>query len=159
MAIVFGDNSTQSHRALVVSSGTWHGTSQITSFSSNGSSYMSTGISTPTINPKSSASKYHVTASIPLRRDNNNTTMSVAIYRSQGANSSWIQAASNYYAVSGQLMHHCFDFIDYPGVAVNIAYYVYTAWYSANNEVAYINYGPGTIIQDSSWISVEELAS
>ena len=157
MAIVFGDGSVQNYRARVVNWSSNKLSAQTTSYSSNGTSYQSLGLYTDTITPKNSSSWFHVTASIPLRRDNNNTTMSLAVYRSQGANSAWIQAASNYYAVSGQLMHHCFDFIDQPNNAGNIAYYVYTGWYSANTEVAYINYQPGNIVADSSWISVEEL--
>ena len=157
MAIVFGDGSTQYHRARTVNWSSNKLTAQTTSYSSNGANYQSLGLYTSTLTPKSSSSWFHVTASIPLRRDNNNTTMSLAIYRSQSGNSGWIQAASNYYNVSGQLMHHCFDFIDQPNNANSITYYVYTGWYTANTEVAYINYQPGTIIADSSWISVEEL--
>jgi hypothetical protein len=155
MAIVFGDGSSQSVKARTVNWTKSHLTSQVTSYSSNGQSYQSLGLSTAIITPKSSSSQFHVTASIPLRRDN--TTMSLAIYRNQSGNGAWVQAASNYYSVSGQLMHHCFDFIDAPGSGNNISYYVYTGWYSANSEVAYINYQPGGILADSSWISLEEL--
>ena len=157
MAINFGDGSIQNHKAQVVNFTSYKLTSQVTSYSSFGTSYQAIGLGTSTITPKSSASQFHVTASIPLKRDNNNTTMSLAVYRSQGANSGWIQAASNYYTVSNQLVHHCFDFIDLPNNASNISYHVYTGWYSANSEVAYINYQPGNIVADSSWISLEEL--